>query len=63
MFMFIFIYFCVCYFILFTSRHIPLFSPNAGKYGLGKTLYLDTFHAVMVPIDFFHDFIYPVEIC
>ena len=25
-----------------------IFSPNAGKYGLGKTPYLDTIHAVIV---------------
>ena len=26
--------------------HFSIFSPNAGKYGLEKTPYLDTFHAV-----------------
>ena len=28
-----------------TERYV-VFNPNAGKYGPGKTLYLDTFHAV-----------------
>ena len=27
------------------------FSPNAGKYGPEKTLYLDTFHAVIILYD------------
>ena len=25
---------------------MSLFSPNTGKYGVEKTLYLDTFHAM-----------------
>ena len=28
--------------------YLSVFSPNAGKYGPEKTLYLDTFHAVLV---------------
>ena len=27
--------------------YLSVFSPNVGKYGPGKTLYLDTFHAVV----------------
>ena len=27
-------------------KYLSVFSPNAGKYGQEKTLYLDTFHAV-----------------
>ena len=27
---------------------VRIFSPNTGKYGLEKTRYLDTFHAVLV---------------
>ena len=27
--------------------YLSVFSPNAGKYGSEKTLYLDTFHAVI----------------
>ena len=30
----------------FSGPHFPAFSPNTGKYGQGKTPYLDTFHAV-----------------
>ena len=30
----------------FTPNEISVFNPNAGKYGLGKTLYLDIFHSV-----------------
>ena len=31
----------------FSGPYFPaFFSPNAGKYGPEKTLYLDTFHAV-----------------
>ena len=33
----------------FTSK-ISVFSPNTGKYGLEKTPYLDTFHAVSDPL-------------
>ena len=29
------------------SLNLFIFSPNAGKYGPEKTLYLDTFHAVL----------------
>ena len=29
-------------------RDISVFSPNAGKYGPEKTLYLDTFHAMLI---------------
>ena len=29
-------------------RRYGVFSPNAGKYGPEKTLYLDTFHAVIM---------------
>ena len=28
------------------TEYLSVFSPNAGKYGLEKTPYLDTFHAV-----------------
>ena len=31
----------------FPGPHFPAFEPNAGKYGAEKTLYLDTFHAVV----------------
>ena len=31
---------------VFSGLYFPVFSPNAGKYELEKTLYLDTFHAV-----------------
>ena len=31
---------------VFPGPYFPLFSPNMGKYGSEKTLYLDTFHAV-----------------
>ena len=27
------------------TKYLSVFNPNAGKYGLEKTLYLDTFHA------------------
>ena len=30
------------------TERLSLFSPNAGKWGPGKTPYLDTFHAVVV---------------
>ena len=33
-------------FELNTERYLSVFSPNAGKYGLRKTPYLDTFHTV-----------------
>ena len=33
------------------SIFCSVFSPNAGKYGLEKTLYLDTFHAVIFLMD------------
>ena len=39
--------FCVPYF--------PVFSPNMGKYGSEKTLYLDTFHAVALKLSYFTD--------
>ena len=29
---------------VFFSPHFTVFSPNTGKYGPEKTLYLDTFH-------------------
>ena len=29
------------------TEYLSAFSPNAGKYGPGKTSYLDTFHAVI----------------
>ena len=29
------------------TGYLSVFSPNAGKYGTEKTLYLDTFHAVI----------------
>ena len=31
---------------VFSGLHFPVFSPNMGKYGPQKTLYLDTFYAV-----------------
>ena len=31
-------------------KEISVFSPNAGKYGPEKTLYLDTFHAVLITL-------------
>ena len=31
---------------VFSGLYFPAFSPNTGKYGLEKTPYLDTFHAV-----------------
>ena len=34
----------LCYY--WGAPYILVFSPNAGKYGLEKTPYLDTFHAV-----------------
>ena len=30
----------------FAGPYLSVFSPNAGKHGLEKTLYLDTFHTV-----------------
>ena len=30
----------------FSNPYFPVFSPKYGKYGPGKTLYLDTFHSV-----------------
>ena len=30
----------------FSGLYFPVSSPNTGKYGPGKTPYLDTFHAV-----------------
>ena len=30
----------------FSGPYFSVFSPNTGKYGPEKTLYLDTFHAV-----------------
>ena len=30
---------------VFSGPYFPVFSPNTGKYGPEKTLYLDTFHA------------------
>ena len=35
-----------------TERY-SVFSPNAGKYGPEKNLYLDTFHAVCVLVELF----------
>ena len=31
----------------FDVPYFPVFSPNTGKYGSEKTLYLDTFHSVI----------------
>ena len=31
---------------VFSGLYFPVFSPNTGKYGPGKTPYLDTFHAM-----------------
>ena len=30
------------------TSHLSVFSPNVGKYGPGKTPYLNTFHAVLI---------------
>ena len=35
---------------VFSSPYLPVFSPKTGKYGPEKTLYLDTFHAVLVAV-------------
>ena len=32
----------------FSGPYFPVFSSNIGKYGPGKTSYLDTFHAVII---------------
>ena len=32
----------------FSCPYFPGFSPNTWKYGPGKTLYLDTFHPVII---------------
>ena len=31
-----------------SGQYFPVFNPNTGKYGPGKTPYLDTFHAVVI---------------
>ena len=31
---------------VFSGPYFPVFSPNTGKYGPGKTRYLDTFHVL-----------------
>ena len=36
----------------FSGPYFPVFSLNTGKYGLGKTPYLGTFHAVRVILSF-----------
>ena len=33
---------------VFSGRHFPVFGLNTRKYGLEKTAYLDTSHAVQV---------------
>ena len=33
---------------VFSGTYFPVNSPNAGKYGPGKTPYLDPFHAVVM---------------
>ena len=33
---------------VFSGSCFPVFSPNTGKYGPGKTPYLETFHAVPI---------------
>ena len=38
------------------TKHLPLFSPNVGKYGPEKTPYLDTFHALSVLITWIFEF-------
>ena len=35
------------------KERYSVFSPNAGKYGPEKNLYLDTFHAVCVLVELF----------
>ena len=32
------------------TEYLSVFSPNAGKYGPEKILYLDTFHDVLVAL-------------
>ena len=39
------------YFYHYENSYFPVFSPNTGKYGPGKTPYLDTFHAVYILMD------------
>ena len=34
------------------TENLAVFNPNVGKYGPGKTPYLDTFHAVILIILF-----------
>ena len=34
-----------------SGPYFPVFSPNTGKYGPEITLYLDTFHAVLLEAD------------
>ena len=34
-----------------SGPYYPVFGPQTGKYGPGKTLYLDTFHAVILSGD------------
>ena len=35
---------------VFSGPYFPAFSPNVGKYGPEKTLYLDTFHTVILSL-------------
>ena len=41
---------------LYDNSLTSVFSPNAGKYGPEKTLYLDTFHAVRTALKHFENF-------
>ena len=34
-----------------SGTYFPEFSPNTGKYGPEKTLYLNTFHEVQITVD------------
>ena len=36
----------------FSGPYFPVFGLNTGKYGPGKTPYLDAFHAVLGPLLF-----------
>ena len=43
------------YWIRRDTPYLSVFSPNAGKYGLEKAPYLDTFHAVLVQVITWND--------
>ena len=57
-------FFLVCIFphsdwIRRDTKDLSVFSPNAGKYGPGKTPYLETFHTVQMTRILFKFMIYP----